>query len=392
MEQSGEKKIFFLLYSMNLGGVEKSFTSLLSEIKHLPYDIHVGLVFPRGELLSLLPSNITIHTISDLSEHWKELKNPPLVTIKNYFTTGHIFNAIIACFIYLCCKVWGSNYLWIQYILRNAKGLKESFDVAIAYAGPTADLDYYLCKKIKANVKCGWVHFDISKFGTDKGMTKQLYKLYNRIFIVSETGKEIFDKTFPQFSNKTEVFHNIVSPSQIRDMAKIGESYKDDFSGKRILTLGRISPEKGQVIAIRAFAILVKKVPNLRWYFIGHGIDLDNCKKEAKDLGVEDKVVFLGLKTNPYAYIRDCDIFVQPSRHEGYCISLCEALCFGNPIVATDFTGAREQLKNRENGFVVGMDTESIAKGIEQALLSQKTNEVSDLEENDIHKLLDLIS
>ena len=63
--------------------------------------------------------------------------------------------------------------------------------------------------------------------------------------------------------------------------------------------------------------------------------------------------------------MRDCDIYVQPSRHEGFCITLAEALCFGQPIVATDFTGAAEQLKHRINSRVVGMDAEELAVGIE---------------------------
>ena len=65
--------------------------------------------------------------------------------------------------------------------------------------------------------------------------------------------------------------------------------------------------------------------------------------------------------------MKDCDIYVQPSRHEGYCITLAEALCFNNPIVATDFTGANEQLKNRKNGVVVGMKAQDIADGIIRA-------------------------
>lgn len=77
-----------------------------------------------------------------------------------------------------------------------------------------------------------------------------------------------------------------------------------------------------------------------------------------------DKDSFLGTKTNPYGYMRGCDIFVQPSRHEGYCITLAEARCFTAPIVATNFTGAGEQLKGRPNAVVTGMDAEDMAEGI----------------------------
>ena len=95
---------------------------------------------------------------------------------------------------------------------------------------------------------------------------------------------------------------------------------------------------------------------------------MENCKDDAERMGITDKVIFLGTKTNPYAFMRDCDIYMQPSRHEGFCITLAEALCFSNPIVSTDFTGAREQLKERKNSIVVGMEPEDIAKGVEVAL------------------------
>jgi glycosyltransferase involved in cell wall biosynthesis len=98
---------------------------------------------------------------------------------------------------------------------------------------------------------------------------------------------------------------------------------------------------------------------------------MNNCKMAAEELGVLDHVFFLGTKTNPYAYMRDCDVYVQPSRHEGFCITLAEALCFDNPIVSTDFTGAKEQLVNRKNSIVVGMEPENIAYGIEKMLIEQ---------------------
>lgn len=375
---------------MNVGGVEKSLINLLSVLPREKYDIHVGLVHQEGGLLPYLPSDVTIHHISDIQEHWDELKNPPLQSIKSYIQTGRLIKAISALIVYLICKIQGSFMGWTQYILKETKGLEETFDLAVAYAGPTSDIDYYICNKIQAKTKLGWVHFDVSKFWIDRKMVQQLYGQYKRIFVVSETGKTIFDQIFPQFNDKTEVFHNIVSPSQIKELATSGESFQDDFKGKRILTVGRISPEKGQFVAIQALKTLKEKGYDIRWYFVGEGTDLERCKNEVVRLGLSKDVVFLGAITNPYAYMRDCDIYMQPSRHEGFCITLAEALCFSNPIVATNFTGAQEQLLGRENGFVVGMIAEEIAEGIEKALTSPKISNFQDVENMDIDKFLSL--
>ena len=385
------KSIFFLLYSMNIGGVEKSFINLLSILPRENYDIHVGLVRQEGGFMAYLPSDITIHYISEIEEHWDELKNPPFQTIKTYFHAGRLVRALIALIVYLACKIRGSFMGWMQYILKDTKGLGEVFDLAIAYAGPSSDVDYYICNKVRANKKICWIHFDISQFGIDRKMVRQLYDQYERIFVVSETGKQIFDQTFPQFKDKTEVFHNVVSPIQIKELAKTGESFQDDFKGKRILTVGRISPEKGQIVAIQALKILKGKGYHIRWYFIGEGSDLEYCKNEVDRLGISEDVSFLGTKTNPYAYMRDCDINMQPSRHEGFCITLAEALCFDNPIVTTDFTGAQEQLKERNNGFVVGMSAEEIADGIEKALLAPKISNSDSFANSDVQRLVHLL-
>ena len=94
----------------------------------------------------------------------------------------------------------------------------------------------------------------------------------------------------------------------------------------------------------------------------------------AEKLGINCDAVFLGSMINPYKFLRDCDIYVQPSRGEGFCISLAEAICLGKPIVATDFSGAREQLTGRENSFIVGIHAPTLSKGIGEMI--RKLNEI----------------
>lgn len=386
-----KKKILFLLYSMNVGGVEKSLINLLSVFPREKFDLHIGLVHLEGGLLESLPVDITIHTITDISNHWNELKEPPLHTIELYTRTGRLIKAFYALMAYLACKIKGNYMAWTHFILKDTKGLEGSFDLAVAYDGPSSDIDYYICNKVQAGKKIGWVHFDVSKFWTDKGVIKQLFRQYERIFVVSETGKKIFDQIFPQFKDKTEVFHNVVLHRQIIEQSEYGDTFGDEFKGKRILTVGRISPEKGQLVAIKALKDLIDRGHNLRWYFVGGGSCLNDYRREVEQLGLSEDVIFLGTKTNPYAYMRDCDIYMQPSRHEGFCITLAEALCFGNPIVATDFTGARDQLKERGNAFVVGMSVENIVEGIEKALLVPKMTDIHNMDNLDIQKLLQLL-
>jgi len=79
----------------------------------------------------------------------------------------------------------------------------------------------------------------------------------------------------------------------------------------------------------------------------------------------------LGSTQNPYPYVYKSDIYVQTSRHEGYCLTLAEAKCLKKPIITTNFTGAYEQIKDGYNGFVVEWNEEDLYNQIKY-LLDQK--------------------
>ena len=356
------KKWFFLLSSMNVGGVEKAFLGLLSTLSSEENEVHLGLVSKKGGLLSQLPKTVHVHEINVYQQYWRYINDPPLWTIKALLKEWHLWEAFIHLLLYVHFKLTGSRYWFYRYLLRNEPMMPESFDVAVAFAGPSQMIDYYIYNKVCAKEKYGWIHFDISKFGIDAGMTAKIYKTYKKIFVVSEEARQIFINRFPQFTDKTEVRYNVVPKDQIRQMAETGPTFADDYHGCRILTVGRISKEKGQRLAIEALGILKKKNLDVKWYFVGEGTDLGFCKKLVEKQGLSDDVVFLGLQTNPYGYMRDCDLYVQPSLHEGFCITLAEALCFDHPIVTTDFTGAKEQLKGRPKYFITkNMTAEDLA-------------------------------
>ena len=199
-------------------------------------------------------------------------------------------------------------------------------------------------------------------------MTQKLYKEYKKIYIVSKSAKMKFDEVFPNLKHKTEVFLNIISTENIQKQALDGPTFTDNFHGIRILTVGRLSYEKGQDLAIRTLKQLIDNNYNIRWYFIGDGKERIEFELLARNLNISKNAIFLGIQSNPYKYMKDCDIYVQPSRHEGYCITLAEAKCFNNPIVATNFTGAEEQLKPHDKSLICKCTINSMAEAIKEAI------------------------
>lgn len=83
---------------------------------------------------------------------------------------------------------------------------------------------------------------------------------------------------------------------------------------------------------------------------------------------MENNFILLGQNPNPYKFIRQCDIYVQPSRHEGFCITLAEAKLFNKPNVTTNFTGASEQIIDGMTGLIVDIDVDSLYLGVKKLL------------------------
>ena len=229
-------------------------------------------------------------------------------------------------------------------------------------------ITYFVLNKIKANKKVQWIHFDITKIGFIKKLAEKNYKKFDRIFVVSEEGREKLINLLPALNNKVEAFFNIISCNLIENMSKNENGFNDSFNGVRILTVGRLSKEKGQDLTINALARLKDDGYKIKWYCIGDGHEKDNYKQIIKNLNLENDYILLGSKLNPYPFMKQCDIYVQPSRHEGYCITLGEARCFDNPIVTTNFTGAKEQIKNEETGLVCEISENGIYKSLKRLL------------------------
>lgn len=103
---------------------------------------------------------------------------------------------------------------------------------------------------------------------------------------------------------------------------------------------------------------------DLRWYLIGFGSDEALIRQHIAETGMEEHVIILGKKINPYPYIKACDIYVQPSRYEGKSVTVREAQILCKPVVVTDYTTAKSQINNGVDGIIVPMDNDGCAQGI----------------------------
>ena len=83
---------------------------------------------------------------------------------------------------------------------------------------------------------------------------------------------------------------------------------------------------------------------------------------------MENYVIVLGKKSNPYPYIQTCDVYIQPSRFEGKCVAVREAQMLGKPVIITNYATARSQLEDGVDGIIVPLDNKRCAQGIVKVL------------------------
>lgn len=348
-----KKKVVFMVINMNIGGTEKALLNMIAEMPEDEYDITILMLEKYGGFLDSIPNSVHVKYLEGYRDIKGLLNNPPKKMALSLLKKGKIIRGVNFISAYLMAKVTNNKGIFFKYILKDNFSLENEYDVAVAYAGPMDFISYFVSNKIKAKKRIQWIHFDVTKIGFDKTFAAKVYQQFDNIFVVSKAGKDVLVKILPNIADKIDTFPNRIAPKLILKMANEGNGFEDRFDGIRILTVGRLSKEKGQDLSISVLAKLKDRGFNTRWYCIGEGYARTEYEKKIKEYGLENDFILLGSKSNPYPFMNQCDIYVQPSRHEGYCITLAEAKHFGRPIVCTDFTGASEQIIKYYTGLIV---------------------------------------
>lgn len=359
-----KKKILFSIDSLHCAGAEKSLITLLSLLDYSKYEVDLQLFGYGGALEDLLPKEVNLleplkyTSFCDLSFKGAITESIKSLNFANFLARLKFTLAIRK---EKYTNAQKARIFWQKVSNVIEKNDKE-YDIAISYAQgvPT----FYVADKIKAKKKYAWVNVSYHLTGLEKEFQKNYYKIYDKIIAVSDSTREILNEVFPEYNNKIEVIYDINDPNFISKMSLIGESYNDNFDGLRILTVGRLAKQKGYDIALEACKILRDKGINFRWYSLGIGPLKDEIEEYIIDNNLEENFKLLGVKSNPYPYIKNCDIYVQTSKFEGFGLAIAEARMLNKPVVTTRFDAVYNQMIDRKNGLVVDMNAEAVANGI----------------------------
>lgn len=359
-----KKKILFVINRLNVGGVEKSLLGLLNALPSERYDIDLGVIEAEGGFKQFVPPHVRLFEIPSLARN-KDILLKRLGALKSTIRQNP-FKAFKMLPLYLYSQV--KHTLIPFYKGFVSKDEMPRYDVAVTYQGPSELLDFYVSLCVDAERKYGWIHFDIDRFFVRDKSVIMTYSSYEKIFVVSKSAKEKFDSRFPCFADKTEVLLNIIDRDTNLKLADAPGEFTQQQDCMSLVTVGRICNQKAQDIALKAAVLMKLRGFKFHWYFVGGGDDIDKLERMARRLGLSEDVTFVGPCPNPYPFMKNCGVYVQPSRYEGFCIAIGEAKLFGVPIVATDFVGAREQLHDVANAQIVPEpDPEVIADAVIKA-------------------------
>ncbi|MBQ5934017.1 MAG: glycosyltransferase [Lachnospiraceae bacterium] len=363
------KKILFVMNTMGRAGAETALLELLRRIDRSEYDISLFVLTGQGELINSLPMGVKLlNRYSDTtSVHSREGRKHLFVSGLKVLLKRFNFVRLLPYFAVNATEMIKKRNLQIEKLLWRAfsDGAERSetkYDLAVSYIEGAAA--YYVADHVMADKKAAFIHVDYKKSGYTRNLDKDCYLKFDRIFGVSKEVTDVFLNVYPELAGKTEVFHNLIDAEGIRRKADSGIGFIDDFSGIRLLTVGRLMAQKSFETSIKACYILKKHGENIRWYVLGEGDRREKLQALIEKLGLERDFILCGAVDNPYPYMKEADIYVHCSRFEGKSIAVQEAQVLGKPIIVSDCSGNREQVIPDEDGVICEFDPRSIAKSI----------------------------
>ena len=357
--------ILIFSQAMELGGVERSLLGLLDTIDYDRYDVDLFLMRHSGELMTHL--NPKVNLLPEMPQY-ASLAVPMTSLLKK----GQID--------VLCGRLKGKlaarrfdkqhpgekpsitalTYSH-KYTLKTMPQItNKTYDLAISFLTP----HYFLRERAKARKYAAWIHTDYTALSFDRRAELEMWSGYDTICGVSEQVSRGFQTSFPELAGKVRTIENILSKGLIDAQARETQTEMKSDGAVSLLSVGRFCDAKNFDNVPDICRRLVGDGLDVKWYLIGYGGDEPLIRQKIAEAGMQDRVIILGKKDNPYPYMRDCDLYVQPSRYEGKAVTVREAQLLGKPVVITDYATSASQLEDGVDGVIVPMDNAGCAAGI----------------------------
>ena len=349
-----KKKLIFIAEALWIGGIETALVNLLNRLDYDRYDVTCLILRDCQDMACRITPKCRL-IVSDRQHpatfpdayRYKRMYNlmeEPQHASKLRRGIWHILRLLLRA---------PEARRYAAYVKKQLNG--EHFDTAVIYSDRTAET---AVRAVSAGRFLMFYHHGAMRreYHDTYG-----YKKADKIIAVSEKLAERLRLYRPQYRDQIIAVNNLIDTAGVRE--KSLESLEAVFSKDcfNIVSCGRLSPAKGMDIAIAACARLVQNgYTDIHWWIVGGGPEEASLRAQIHVLGMEGYVTLLGMQSNPYPYIAQADLYVQPSRFEGYCGTILEARLLAVPILATR-NAAEEQIVNDETGSLCDSSAASIA-------------------------------
>lgn len=373
-------RIFIAMHYMEIGGAETALVGLLNALDPARVDVDLFLYDHRGEMMQFIPEWVNL--LPQIPKY-SVLERPIVELVKRGF--------------------WGiaAARLWAKWLsqkaykrsgstLENNGGLDKmskcttpllpkinqsvTYDLAISFLTPHR----IVAEKVKAKKKIAWIHTDYTRVWVDAEDEMKVWQKYDYVASISGDVTNTFLQVFPSLAPKIVEIENILSPSFVRKRAELQDVDKEirHEGAFTLLSVGRFSDAKNYDNVPDICKRLINNTKlNIKWYIIGYGGDEALIRQKNKEAGMEEHVILLGKRSNPYPYIKNCDIYVQPSRYEGKSVTVREAQMLCKPVVVTNYPTAPSQIRSGIDGVIVPMDNEGCAHGLAEVICDKSLQE-----------------
>lgn len=363
---SSKPRILILIHYLEIGGAEISLIGLLNAIDKAQYDVDLFVYSHQGELMQLIPDGVNllpeVRKYSTIERPMKEVLREGYVDIVAARLLAKIRHRIYR----RTHTISGEDASIFQYVANCTTPLlpqisNTEYDLAISFLAP-----HNIClDKVRAKKKVAWIHTDYSKIHVNRRLELPYWKPFDHIASISEASTNAFVSAFPELKSKVTEIENILSPTFVQSRsegAALEIEQNDDVVN--LLSIGRFCTAKNYDNLPFICKHLVEMGVNVRWYIIGYGGDEPLIRAKIAEAGMGEHVIILGKRSNPYPYIKACDIYVQPSRYEGKSVTVREAQMLYKPVVVTNYPTAPSQIENSVDGVIVPMENRACAEGI----------------------------
>ena len=374
-------RILIAIHYMHLGGAEISLIGLLQALDPKKVNVDLFVYSHEGELMKLIPEYVNV--LPEIPTY-KMFERP----MKEVLKKGHLSVFLAR----MKAKMRMKSYLKKKQTIDQSAimgFLGEEVSKVVPDINPSVEYDLaisfltphnFVRDHVRAKKKICWIHTDYTRIDVNAELELPVWDSFDYVASISSDVTKTFLQVFPTLAPKIIEIENILSSAFVRHRA---EEFEADIDNKNLnlLSIGRFTNQKNfdnlPDICKRTLELLKDKNISLRWYIIGFGADENLIRQKIAETGMQEHVIILGKKSNPYPYIKACDIYVQPSRYEGKSVTVREAQMLCKPVVVTNYPTASSQIKNGDDGVIVPLDNEGCAKGLAEFILdTEKQNHI----------------